>query len=273
MLFWRGRQLPLFPGQRLQDAAMTRNPPAIILVRPQLGQNIGMAARAMANFALDDLRLVAPRDGWPNPDAGPAAAGADALLDSATVAESITEAAADCTLLLATTIRPREARLPVYTPRDAADHLHAVAARGQRAGILFGPERSGLTADDIAPAHGIITCPVQPGFGSLNLAQAVLLVAYEWFQHALGPASPTASPPALPVVAAPADAPATAGEIAGLVAHLTRALETAGYFHPRERAPAARRALANILARAQLGTQDVRTLRGVVASLETPRKR
>lgn len=245
---------------------MTAPPaPAIILVRPQLGQNIGMAARAMANFALDDLRLVSPRDGWPNPDAGPAAAGADAVLDGARIAAGVEQAVADCAIVLATTVRPRDLRVPVLTPRAAAAEIHARASRGERTAILFGPERSGLTADDIAAVQAIVTCPVNPDFGSLNLAQAVLLMAYEWFL-ARRDATPTG-------VTEPAEAPATAGEVSGLVAHLDRALETAGYFHPPERAPAMRRTLAGLFARARLSGQDVRTLRGVVAALERPRGR
>jgi tRNA/rRNA methyltransferase len=240
--------------------------PAIVLVRPQLGQNIGMAARAMANFALADLRLVAPRDGWPNPEAGPAAAGADSLLDSARVHERIDEAVADCVTVLATTVRPRDSRLPILTPRAAAALVHNKAAGGGRTAILFGPERSGLTADDIAGAQAIVTCPVNPEFGSLNLAQAVLLLAYEWFQA-------TSETPPEVAATMPGAEPASQREISGLIDHLERALESAGYFHPPARAPAMRRTLAGVFARAPLSAQDVRTLRGVVATLENPRPR
>ncbi len=237
--------------------------PAVILVRPQLGQNIGMAARAMANFALSDLRLVAPRDGWPNPEAGPAAAGADAVLDGATVHASVAEAARDCHRIYATTVRPRDSRLSVLTPAEAVRAIREDAARGLRSGLLFGPERAGLTADDMAAAHAIVTCPVNPAFGSLNLAQAVVILAYEWFQA--GRAGPVGA--GSRAADAPTAVPATAGEVDGLRRQLEAALEAAGYFHPPARAPVMRRRLAGILANARLTGQDVRTLRGVVAAL------
>jgi tRNA/rRNA methyltransferase len=237
-------------------------PPAIILVRPQLGMNIGMAARAMGNFALADLRLVAPRDGWPNPEAGPPAAGADHVLDGATVHEDIAQALGDCTLTFATTMRGRDMVKPVVTPRQAAALIREAAARGQRAGILFGPERSGLTADDLAPVQTIVTCPVNPGFGSLNLAQAVLLIGYEWFQ--------AGAPPRVP----PVDhVPAPHAEVAALIAHLEAALDEAGYFHVPDRTPATRRTLAQMLTRPHFSAQEVRTLRGIVRALAEQRKR
>ena len=236
--------------------------PAIILVRPQLGMNIGMAARAMGNFALDSLRLVAPRDGWPNPEAGPPAAGADHVLDGATVHDDIAGALADCALTFATTMRGRDMVKPVVTPREAARMIRDAAARGMRAGILFGHERSGLTADDLAPIQTIITCPVNPGFGSLNLAQAVLLIGYEWF---LG-TDPPAVPPAEHV-------PAPHAEVAGLIAHLESALDEAGYFHVPDRTPATRRTLAHMLTRPQFSAQEVRTLRGIIRALSELRRR
>lgn len=236
--------------------------PAIILVRPQLGMNIGMAARAMGNFALDALRLVTPRDGWPNPEAGPPAAGADHVLDGATVHESISDALADCALTFATTMRGRDMVKPVVTPRQAAAMIREAAARGQRSGILFGPERSGLTADDLAPVQTIVTCPVNPGFGSLNLAQAVLLMGYEWFQAG----DPLAVPPA-------DHAPAPHAELAGLIAHLETALDEAGYFHVPDRTPATRRTLAHMLSRPQFSTQEVRTLRGIIRALSELRRK
>jgi tRNA/rRNA methyltransferase len=236
--------------------------PAIVLVRPQLGMNIGMAARAMGNFALDQLRLVAPRDGWPNPEAGPPAAGADHVLDGATVHDQVSDALADCHLTFATTMRGRDMVKPVVTPREAAALIRAAAARHQKAGILFGPERSGLTADDLAPVQAIITCPVNPGFGSLNLAQAVLLVGYEWFQ--------AGDPPAF---ANEPHVPAPHEEVAGLIAHLDAALEEAGYFHVPDRTPATRRTLAQMLTRPQFSSQEVRTLRGIVRALAEHRKR
>lgn len=222
-----------------------------------------MAARAMANFALAELRLVNPRDGWPNPDAGPAAAGADAVLGGARVAQSANEALADCALTFATTVRHRDSSTPVVTPREAAARMREGAARGLRSGILFGPERAGLTADDLAGIQTIVTCPVDPGFGSLNLAQAVLLLAYEWFQA--GPVEP-------PRHAVPAP-PATHGEIAALIAHLDGELDAAGFFHVPDRAPATRRTLAALLARPGFTSEEVRTLRGVVRALADLRRR
>lgn len=236
--------------------------PAFTLVRPQLGMNIGMAARAMGNFALDDLRLVSPRDGWPNPDAGPPASGADHVLNATTVHDSVADALSDCHLTFATTVRPRDVAKPVVTPKEAAAMIRAAAARGLRSGILFGPERSGLTADDLAPVQTIITCPVSPGFGSLNLAQAVLLLGYEWFQSAVVPHR------------APADhVPAAHAEVAGLLAHLEQALDDAGYFHVPDRTPATKRTLAQMLSRPQFSAEEVRTLRGVIRALELGPKR
>jgi tRNA/rRNA methyltransferase len=236
--------------------------PAFILVRPQLGMNIGMAARAMGNFALDQLRLVEPRDGWPNPEAGPPAAGADHVLEAVTVHDSVAAALADCHLTFATTVRPRDMPKPVVTPREAAAMMREAAGKGLKSGILFGPERSGLTADDLAPVATIVTCPVNPGHGSLNLAQAVLLLGYEWFQAA----APAPAP-------APEFAPAPHGEVAGLIAHLDQALDAAGYYHVPDRTPATRRTLAQLLTRPNFTQEEVRTLRGIIRALGEARKR
>ena len=236
--------------------------PVIVLVRPQLGMNIGMAARAMGNFALSELRLVSPRDGWPNPDAGPPASGADHILEATTVSESVADALGDCQLSFATTVRPRDMPKPVVTPKQAAEMIRAAAARGQKSGILFGPERSGLTADDLAPVQTIITCPVNPGFGSLNLAQAVLLTAYEWFQAEAPARAPYPEPE-----------PAPHGEIAGLIGQLETALEDAGYFHVPDRTPATKRTLASLIARARFTSEEVRNLRGIVRALAEGRRK
>ena len=155
-------------------------PPVIVLVRPQLGENIGKAARAMLNFGLTEMRLVAPRDGWPNPSAGPAAAGADVVLEKAQVFASLAEAVADCAHVYATTVRKRGVTKPVVTPEQAAREI--VVAPG-RSALVFGPERSGLETDDVALARAIVTAPINPAFGSLNLAQAVMLCTYEWSKH------------------------------------------------------------------------------------------
>ena len=156
---------------------MSGQPPIIVLVRPQLGQNIGKAARAMLNFGLTEMRLVAPRDGWPNPAAGPAASGADIVLDNAKVFETTAEAIADCSLVYASTVRRRDLVMPVVHPEAMAREIHATDGG---TAILFGPERSGLETEDVAVANRIVTVPINPEFGRMNLAQAVILLAYEW---------------------------------------------------------------------------------------------
>jgi len=229
--------------------------PIIVLVRPQLGENIGKAARAMLNFGLTELRLVAPRDGWPNPGAGPAAAGADVVLEQAQVFESLADAVADCAHVYATTVRKRGVTKPVVTPEEAAREI-ATAEGG--CAIVFGPERSGLETDDVALARKILTVPINPEFGSLNLAQAVILCAYEWSKHA-ELAQPTAED-LLP--------PAPQDELEGLIAHLDTMLEPKGYFLPETRAEATRRTLRGVLTKPGWNHLEVRTLRGVLSSLE-----
>ena len=237
---------------------MTVLKPAIILVRPQLGENIGKAARAMLNFGLTDMRLVAPRDGWPNPDAGPSASGADDVLDKAQVFYTVEEAVADCTRVFATTVRERGMAKTVVTPRRAAQEIHGEAAKGGRSGILFGPERSGLTNDDVVLADTILTVPVNPDFGSLNLAQAVILTAYEYDQYA----DETA-----------AVQPQFDGELAskdmlvGMMDHLEQALEPKGYFKSEDRRETQRRMIRNLVQSAGLSTQQVHTWRGIIKSL------
>src|SRR5688500_13321036 len=202
-----------------------KNAPTIVLVRPQLGENIGKAARAMLNFGLVEMRLVTPRDGWPNPAAGPAASGADQVLAAAQVFDSVAEAVADCAHVYATTVRKRGVTKPVLTPEAAARDIGSQAGRSA---ILFGPERSGLETEDVALARAIITVPINPEFGSLNLAQAVILCAYEWSKsQAL--AQPTVEE-LLP--------PAPQEELEGMIAHLERLLEPKRYFFPAHRAEA-----------------------------------
>ena len=227
-------------------------PPAILLVRPQLGENIGMAARAMLNCGLDELRLVAPRDGWPNRAAQAAAAGADAVIDSVRVFDTAAEAVADLQLVLATTARRRDVEKPVHSPREAARILRE---SGARAGILFGPERSGLDNDEAGLAASIIEAPLNPAFPSLNLAQAVFLVAWEWRM---------AGPPTVPP---PASERASAEAFEGFWRHLDGALEAAGYYREPKLKPTVQRNLRAVFARAGLTDQEVRTLRGVVARL------
>ena len=241
-------------------AATEDSQPVIVLVRPQLGENIGKAARAMLNFGLTEMRLVSPRDGWPNPSAGPAAAGADVVLERAQVYETTAEAVADCAHVYATTVRKRGVTKPVQTPEEAA---RDIPRQSGRSAILFGPERSGLETEDVALARTIITAPINPEFGSLNLAQAVILVAYELSKNAnlVMPTQEELLPPA------PQD------ELDGLIAHLERMLEPKGYFFPEARADATRRTLRGVLTKPGWNHLEVRTLRGVLSSLErTPRE-
>jgi tRNA/rRNA methyltransferase len=229
-------------------------PPIIVLVRPQLGENIGKAARAMLNFGLSELRLVAPRDGWPNPSAGPAAAGADAVLEQATVHATLAEAVADCSHVYATTVRKRGVTKPVVTPEQAAHEIHTQPGRSA---LVFGPERSGLETDDVALARAIVTVPINPEFGSLNLAQAVILCAYEWSKRT-DLSQPTAED-LLP--------PAPQEELEGMIAQLEDLLEPRGYFHPPSRAAATRRTLRNMLTKPGWNHLEVRTMRGMLSAL------
>jgi tRNA/rRNA methyltransferase len=236
------------------EAADDRRP-VVVLVRPQLGENIGKAARAMLNFGLTEMRLVTPRDGWPNPSAGPAAAGADMVLEHAQVYETLAEAVADCANVYATTVRKRGVTKPVLTPEEAAREVHTQSGRSA---LVFGPERSGLETEDVALARAIVTVPINPEFGSLNLAQAVILCAYEWSKNA-DLAQPTAED-LLP--------PAPQDELEGLIGHLEAMLEPRDYFFPHSRAQATRLTLRNLLTKPGWNHLEVRTLRGVLSSLE-----
>ncbi len=234
------------------------NQPAIVLVRPQMGENIGHAARAMLNFGLTEMRLVAPRDGWPNPAAGPTAAGADIVLERARVFDTTEEALADCANIYATTVRKRGVTKPVVCPDEAAREMRA--APGKSA-ILFGREASGLATEDVALARSILTVPINPEFGSLNLAQAVILCAYEWSKVArddAGLTQPTGED-LLP--------PAPQEDLDGLVAHLEKMLEPKGYFLPEPRREATRLTLRNVLTKPGWNHLEIRTLRGVLSSL------
>jgi len=235
-------------------------PPVIVLVRPQLGENIGKAARAMLNFGLTELRLVAPRDGWPNPDAGPSAAGADIVLGNALVFDTLAQAVADCAHVYATTVRKRGVTKPVVGPDEAARAIHAAPGRSA---IVFGPERSGLETEEVALARAILTVPINPAFASLNLAQAVILCAYEWSKQA-ALAQPTVTD-LLP--------PAPQDELDGMIDQLEAMLEHAGYFYPPSRVPATRRTLRTLLTKPGWNHLEVRTLRGVLSSLANPRAR
>lgn len=231
-----------------------QSPPVIVLVRPQLGENIGKAARAMLNFGMVEMRLVAPRDGWPNPSAGPAAAGADEVLERAQMYETTAQAVADCAHVYATTVRKRGVTKPVLTPEEAA---RETVSQPGRSAFLFGPERSGLDIGDVAMSRAIVTAPINPEFGSLNLAQAVILVAYELSKHR-NLVQPTAEE-LLP--------PAPQNELEGLIAHFEALLEPRGYFRVEDRAGATRRTLRGVLTRPGWNHLEVRTMRGVLSAL------
>jgi tRNA/rRNA methyltransferase len=238
--------------------------PCVILNEPQLAENIGAVARVMANFGLSDLRLVRPRDGWPQERAWASASGANWPLDGARVFDTLTAAIADLRVVLATTARPREAMLPVITPREAAGRLAEAQGAGWTAGLLFGGERAGLETADIALCHAIVTIPIDPRFHSLNLAQAVAINAYEWrLTQAAGP------PPRF--TAAPE--PAEQGAVHGFYEQLEGELEAAGFFHPPEKRDSMVRNLRVAFGRAALSDQEVRTLRGVVTALSRGRGR
>ena len=235
------------------------NHPVIVLVRPQLGENIGKAARAMLNFGLSEIRLVAPRDGWPNPSAGPAAAGANMVLEQAQVFDTLAEAVADCAHVYATTVRKRGVTKPVLTPEQAAQAIH----RGPgRSALVFGPERSGLDSDDVALARAIVTVPINPEFASLNLAQAVILCAYEW-SKGISLAQPTAEE-ILP--------PAPQEALEGMIGQLVTMLEPSDYFKPDSKSDVTRRTLRSILTKPGWNHLEIRTMRGVLSALR-PRPR
>jgi len=237
--------------------------PALILVRPQMGENIGGAARAMWNFGLERMRLVDPRDGWPNPKAVAMASGAARVLDQVGVFETTAEAVADCNFLFATTARDRDLTKPVMTPERAMEHARALMAAGQKVGVLFGPERAGLENDDITRANAIISVPVNPAFASLNLAQCVLLVAYEWRRQT------EEVVPEFLELAGTRMAPAI--EMEKLQEHFEDKLEAAQFFWPEQKAPVMRRNLRNLLSRLPLTTADVQIFHGILKALTRKR--
>lgn len=243
--------------------------PVIILCEPQLGENIGMAARAMANFGLTELRLVNPRDGWPNENAQGAAAKAHYVIERAELFDTTTQAIADLDLVLATTARNRDMFKPVLGPKQALNDVKKIMlqslgksgpVRQGRAGILFGRERWGLNNDEVAVSDAIITLPVEPSFASLNIAQAVLILAYEWRQIWLDGAQ-------LPFESDMGSL-ATKGQMLGLFEHLEDCLDRAGYFLTPQKRPSMVNNLRTMLTRARFNEQEVRTLRGVIASLD-----
>ncbi|HVS01172.1 MAG TPA: RNA methyltransferase [Thermoanaerobaculia bacterium] len=241
----------------------TRTPrlggPSIVLVGAQLGENIGQAARAMLNGGLTDLRLVAPREPWPNPRAHAAASGAGAVIEGARVFATVEAAVADLRWLWATSARPRDMVKPLVTPRQATAEMRRLSPTGDGCGVLFGPERTGLENPDVVRARAVITVPANPGASSLNLAHAVLLLSYEWYQGGLE------EPP--PARLDRGARPASQHELAGLFAHLEEQLDAAGFLYPPEKRPLMVQSLRNILSRADLTEQEVRTLHGVLTAL------
>src|SRR6476646_9379802 len=273
------RMKPKARAQRKSRAAANAPSfaPAVILIAPQLGENIGFAARAMANFGLSELRLVNPRDGWPSEKARAAAAGADAIIDRAKVYPDLASAVADLNFLLATTARPRGMVKPVLTLEGAARELAARGRNGERTAVLFGPERSGLDNDAISLADAIVTAPVNPSFASLSLPQTVLLVAYEWLQEqgpelSLGRAT-QCDGPAAEGLDLTGTRPANRAELFALFEHLEGELDRFGFLRPPEKRPTMVRAIRNMFHRMGLTEQDVRTWRGIVASLSGRNKR
>ncbi len=240
---------------------MTPSPSfAVILVAPQLGENIGMVARAMLNCGLAELRLVAPRDGWPSESARNAASGADIVIDGTQVFETTKEAIRDLDLVLATTARPRDMTKTVYTPESAAAELRTRTTARQRCGVLFGKESWGLHNDDVALADAVITVPLNPDFTSLNLAQAVLLLAYEWFK--------TADATPAQALRMPSDTrPASKDEMMMLFGHLEDELDAAGFLRVAEKRPIMVRNLRNMLWRAEMTEKEVRMFRGIISAL------
>lgn len=243
---------------------MSPIPPVVILDRPQMAENIGAVARVMANFGLEKLRLVSPRDGWPQERAWATASGADWVLDGVEVFDSVAAAVADLNTVFATTARPRETRQPVRTPREASRVLFDDRASGMTVGLLFGAERAGLETTDIALCHGIVTIPIDPRHQSLNLAQAVAINAYEWRTLVLD-----APPPNF----REGEAPASGALQLGLYEHLETELDAAGFFHPPEKKRSMSQNLRVMLGRSRFSEQEVATLRGAIHALSKGRGR
>jgi tRNA/rRNA methyltransferase len=246
-------------GRASKGKATARATPVVIMVRPQLGENIGMAARAMLNCGLSSLRLVVPRDGWPNERAQRAASGADIVLEEAELFDSVAEAVADLEHVVATTARTRELSQRILTARAAGAEMRRWVGEGRGVGIMFGPERTGLENDDIVHADTALTIPLNPQFSSLNVAQAVLLVSYEW--AAAGDATP---PERMSDYAA---RPANKEELQNLFDHLERALDQSGFLRHKDMRPSMVLNLRTLLQRAAMTEQEARTFHGVIKFL------
>jgi tRNA/rRNA methyltransferase len=238
--------------------------PIVVLVEPQLGENIGAAARAMANFGLSQLRLVKPRQGWPNDKARMMATGADRVLDGARLYANLAEAIADCSFVVATTARAHDQAKPVMGPAEAVSHLAPWIAGGENVAILFGRERNGLENDEVALADVILTLPVNPAFASLNLAQAVVIVAYEWFKLASGGTLPFAMPQK--------SAAAGKQQLLAFFEAVERELEKVEFFRPPDKRQTMQINLRNIFSRMQPTQQDIQTLHGVIMAIAEGRK-
>lgn len=245
-------------GTNHQNSPGTTAPqPTVVLVAPQMGENIGASARAMWNFGLDRLRLVAPRDGWPNPKASAVASGAGRLLDEAQVFAQTQAACSDLTFVFATTARDRALTKRVLTPERAMTEARQMASAGEKVGVLFGPERAGLDTADIVRANAVVSVPVNPAFGSLNLAQCVLLVAYEWSRGEAAPLSDGQNLESL----------ASGGIVGDFVDRLVDRLDAAGFFYPTEKRARMLARLENLFRRTPLTKSDVQMLHGVVRAL------
>jgi tRNA/rRNA methyltransferase len=252
----KGRSIPF------EGFAVT--PPVVILVRPQLAENIGMCARAMLNFGLTEMRLVSPRDGWPKKGARQASSGASIVLDGVKLFETTQDAIADLNKVYATTARERGQMKPIFAADEAATNVRALADADLRTGILFGPERMGLSNDDVALADALISFPVNPDFSSVNLAQSVLLVGYEWWKLISGgqaPIAPTRSSP-----------PAKREHVLAFLDYLEAQLDEAAFFNPIEKRAIMVRNMRNIWHRLEMTEQDVQTLRGAVSALVVGRR-
>lgn len=239
-------------------------PPIVILDRPQMGENIGAVARAMMNFGMRELRLVNPRDGWPNPKAHEMSANADVIIEAATVHETFADALADCHFVIAATARQRELDIPAYAPHEAAGLLAKKSVEGNRVAIVLGGERAGLANEDIAHCQAICTIPTDPKNSSLNLAQSMVILGYEWWRvgigdwgmgNSLNSESPTPNPLA------------TLAERQGLYSHLVQSLEKTNYFQHEGRAAVMQRNLRVMLAKLPLTSQQIQSLRGMIRAL------
>jgi len=248
-------------GADLRPAGVT---PVVVLVRPQLADNIGACARAMGNGGLFELRLVAPRDGWPQPKAWANSSGADRILDAATVHDTVADAVADLHHVLATCPRPRHIIKQVLTARGAAAELRAIASRGLRAGLLFGPERAGLDNDDMAHADALVRYPLNPGFMSLNLAQAVMIMAYEWWTAA------DETPPH--EFMTNETQVANKARLENFLGHLTAELDSSGFLRNLPKRPGMVRNIRHFFERGEVTEQELRTLHGIVTELSLGRR-